>query len=214
VESAKQRPALVAPVEKPAVPAAPAIPAPAATPAPTAQQVQVARLEPTPSQGAPPLKPEEHIGFFIKYDNGTALDTRTQLMWMTRDFRNIEGRAPNDWDEAMAWVEKMNQQRYGGYNDWRIPTVAEYKAVYDSKKTKQSHGGKRVGYPDVFVDGGGTWFWSPEVPNNPMINSDPNPQRAREAWGVAFNYGREATRAKNHGQDTSVRLVRWQGKRP
>jgi hypothetical protein len=170
--------------------------------------MQVARLEPTPPQGVPPLKREEHIGSFIKYDNGTTLDTRTNLMWMTQDFRNIEGRAPKDWDEAMAWAAKMNQQRYGGYGDWRIPTVEEYKTVYDSKKTKQSHTGKRVGYPEVFVDGGGTWFWSPEVPNNPMINSDSNPRNAREAWGVAFNYGREAVRTKLDRQDTSVRLVR------
>lgn len=214
VVSAKQRPAPVAPVEKPAGPAAPTAPAPAATPAPPAQQVQVARLEPTPPQGTPPLKREEQIGSFIKYDNGTALDTRTNLMWMTQDFHNIEGRAPKDWDEAMAWAEKMNRQGYGGHSDWRIPTTEEYKKIYDSKKTKQSHAGTRVGYPEAFVDGGGTWFWTFDVINNPMVNSDPSPQRAREAWGVAFNYGREAARAKNHSQDTSVRLVRWQGKRP
>jgi hypothetical protein len=176
--------------------------------------VQVARLEPTPPQGTPPLKREEQIGSFIKYDNGTALDTRTNLMWMTQDFHNIEGRAPKDWDEAMAWAEKMNRQGYGGHSDWRIPTTEEYKKIYDSKKTKQSHAGTRVGYPEAFVDGGGTWFWTFDVINNPMVNSDPSPQRAREAWGVAFNYGREAARAKNHSQDTSVRLVRWQGKRP
>ena len=36
----------------------------------------------------------EKIGDFLKYANGTALDTRTNLMWMTQDFRNLEGRAP------------------------------------------------------------------------------------------------------------------------
>src|ERR1043166_158224 len=63
----------------------------------------------------------EKIGDFLKYANGTALDTRTNLMWMTQDFRNLEGRAPASWDEAMAWAEKMNQQRYGGYSEWRGP---------------------------------------------------------------------------------------------
>ena len=66
--------------------------------------------------------PGEKVGDFFKYTNGTALDTRTNLMWMTQDFRNLEGRAPAGWDEAMAWAEKMNQQRYGGYSDWRVPT--------------------------------------------------------------------------------------------
>src|SRR5262245_34382130 len=64
----------------------------------------------------------EQVGDFFKYANGTALDTRTNLMWMTQDFRNLESRAPASWEEAMAWVEKMNQQRYGGYSDWRVPT--------------------------------------------------------------------------------------------
>src|SRR5713101_520933 len=66
--------------------------------------------------------PGEKISDFFKYANGTALDTRTNLMWMTQDFRNLEGRAPASWDEAMTWAEKMNQQRYGGYSDWRVPT--------------------------------------------------------------------------------------------
>lgn len=52
----------------------------------------------------------EQVGRFIKYDNGTALDTETQLMWMTRDFHNLEGRAPRDWREAVDWPGKMNQQ--------------------------------------------------------------------------------------------------------
>lgn len=48
----------------------------------------------------------EKIGDFLKYANGTALDTRTNLMWVTQDFRNLEGRAPKSRDEALAWAEK------------------------------------------------------------------------------------------------------------
>ncbi len=76
----------------------------------------------------------EKVDRFIKYDNGTALDTQTQLMWMTKDFRNLEGRAPDEWDEAMAWADKMNQQRYGGHSDWRVPTDSEYKMIYDRQR--------------------------------------------------------------------------------
>ena len=96
----------------------------------------------------------EKIGDFLKYANGTALDTRTNLMWMTQDFRNLEGRAPKDWDEAMAWALKMNVQRYGGYSDWRVPTDAEYKTLYDPRRSKKSYAQKPVGYPEAFEDGG------------------------------------------------------------
>ena len=96
----------------------------------------------------------EKIGDFFKYANGTALDTRTNLMWMTQDFRNLEGRAPASWEEAIAWAEKMNQQRYGGYSDWQIPTDAEYKTLYDPQRSKRSYARQPVGYPEAFEDGG------------------------------------------------------------
>ena len=96
----------------------------------------------------------EKIGDFLKYANGTALDTRTNLMWMTQDFRNLEGRPPENWEEAMAWARKMNQQRYGGYSDWRVPTDVEYKALYDSRRSKKSYAQRPVDYPEAFEDGG------------------------------------------------------------
>src|SRR6266566_2196309 len=107
--------------------------------------------------------PEAKIGDFLKYANGTTLDTRTNLMWMTQDFRNLEGRAPASWDEAMTWAEKMNQQRYGGYSDWRVPTPEEYKTLYDPRRSKMSYAKQPVGYPEAFEDGGGEWFWTKEI---------------------------------------------------
>ena len=102
-------------------------------------------------------------GRFITYDNGTALDTETQLMWMTRDFHNLEGRAPEDVKEATAWPDKMNRQRYGGYTDWRVPTTEEYQSVYTPEKPRRTYRGDPVGYPSVFADGGGLWYWTREL---------------------------------------------------
>ena len=122
----------------------------------TASALEVARLEPGPP------KREEKIDRFIKYDNGTALDTRTHLLWMTRDFRNIEGRPPDGWHEAVEWADKMNQQRYGGYSDWRVPTTEEYKTIYEPTPTHRTYAGEPIGYPGAFENGGGAWFWSSE----------------------------------------------------
>ena len=69
----------------------------------------------------------------------------------------------------MAWAEKMNQQRYGGYNDWRVPTDAEYKALYDPRRSKRSYAKEPVGYPEAFEDGGGEWFWTRETFIGPGI---------------------------------------------
>ena len=100
---------------------------------------------------------------FISYENNTVLDTCTQLMWMTHDYRNIEGEAPSRWRDALAWVNTINQQRYGSYSDWRAATREDYETIYNPQKTRLSYRGKPVGYPDVFSDGGGEWYWVKEV---------------------------------------------------
>ena len=172
----------------------------------TPQPPQVARMEP-----ALP-KREEKVGRFIKYDNGTALDTKTNLMWMTKDFRSIEGRAPDSGDEALAWAEKMNRQRYGGYSDWRVPKIDEYRTIYVPEATKRSYTGKSVGYADAFEDGSGVWFWSGEPGTLGNFSSRGNPQQDRlhrSVDGFNFRTGKVTPRDMPDNQDdASVRLVR------
>jgi uncharacterized caspase-like protein len=170
----------------------------------TPQPLQVTRLEPEQS------KREEKVGRFIKYDNGTALDTKTNLMWMTKDFRNIEERAPEDGNEALAWVEKMNRQRYGGYNDWRVPTSEEYKTTYETNKSKITYEREPVGYPEVFEDGGGELFWSNELAGQ-LIDSIENMRfkRTLRVYTFSFKSGRISPRNTGEGQSHySIRLVR------
>jgi len=147
----------------------------------------------------------EKIGDFFKYANGTALDTRTNLMWMTQDFRNLEGRAPASWDEAMTWAEKMNQQRYGGYSDWRVPTPEEYKTLYDPRRSKMSYAKQPVGYPEAFEDGGGEWFWTKEMYMTIGTRAAP----IGEANSFDFRRGNVLRRFTNAAQgELSIRLVR------
>ncbi len=109
----------------------------------------------------------EKIGYWIKYTSGVALDTKYDLMWMTKDFRNIEQRHPGNWDEAMSWVDKMNEKKYGGFDDWRAPSIEEYQKSYDPDRARLAFNGNKdfpVGYPRVFDDGGGYGFWSTDLP--------------------------------------------------
>lgn len=62
-------------------------------------------------------------GRFIVYDNGTVLDTRTNLMWAAKDNgSNI------NWQNAKEYCENY---RGGGYTDWRVPTQDELAGLYD-----------------------------------------------------------------------------------
>jgi formylglycine-generating enzyme required for sulfatase activity len=64
---------------------------------------------------------------FIAYNNGTVLDTNTNLMWAAKD-----NGADINWSNAKSYCENY---RGGGYNDWRMPTQEELAGLYDSNKT-------------------------------------------------------------------------------
>ena len=65
-------------------------------------------------------------GRFIAYDNGTVLDTRTNLMWAARD-----NGSDINWANAKSYCENY---RGGSYNDWRMPTQDELAGLYDVSK--------------------------------------------------------------------------------
>jgi hypothetical protein len=67
---------------------------------------------------------------FIAYNNGTVLDTKTNLMWADKDNgSNI------NWKSAGNYC---GSYRRGGYTDWRMPTKDELSGLYDSSKSKPS----------------------------------------------------------------------------
>ncbi|GJL79853.1 MAG: hypothetical protein NPINA01_28420 [Nitrospinaceae bacterium] len=142
----------------------------------------------------------QKMGHWVKYDNGTAKDTKTDLVWMTRDFRIIEKRQPKDWQEAMSWVEKINEQRYGGYTDWRAPTIEDYQAIYNENGKQQAYDQKEkflLGNPEAFESGGGYGFWS---------NEEMGMESARYFF---FMGGYGVTELKGYNSPTlSIRLVR------
>ncbi len=63
-------------------------------------------------------------GRFISYDNGTVLDTKTNLMWAAKD-----NGFDIKWSDAKSYCENY---RGGGYTDWRMPTQDELARLYDT----------------------------------------------------------------------------------
>ncbi|OQY50939.1 MAG: hypothetical protein B6240_00800 [Desulfobacteraceae bacterium 4572_87] len=60
---------------------------------------------------------------FVAYDNGTVKDLTTGLMWAAAD-----SGGPIRWSKAKTYC---NDYRGGGYDDWRMPTNEELKAIYN-----------------------------------------------------------------------------------
>jgi len=72
------------------------------------------------------------------HDNGdgTIIDRATGLTWSKAD----NGQAMN-WQDALAWVQKKNAEKFLGHDDWRLPSVKELQSIVDytrSPDTSQS----------------------------------------------------------------------------
>lgn len=71
--------------------------------------------------------------------NGTVIDTENHLMWMQKDYDAYEGKhLPNyTWSEANEWCKSINKSNFGGYSDWRLPTVSEYKTLFRTAASRK-----------------------------------------------------------------------------
>lgn len=56
------------------------------------------------------------------------LDSKTGLSWMRQ--ADLTGRAVT-WQQALAAVRQLNQERPGGFNDWRLPNIRELESLVD-----------------------------------------------------------------------------------
>ncbi len=63
---------------------------------------------------------------FINNGDGTISDLATGLMWSQND----SGYGMN-WEEALAYVEDLNDQSYLGYSDWYLPNAKELQSIVD-----------------------------------------------------------------------------------
>ena len=67
---------------------------------------------------------------FLDNRDGTVTDTITNLMWIKNGWR-LDFVSALSWGDAMKKCEGF---RHGGYSDWRLPTVQEWKSVLDTGK--------------------------------------------------------------------------------
>ena len=135
---------------------------------------------------------------FILQD-GIATHIETGLMWLRfahgQQWRN--GNITGDhekvtWDEAMKIPEEFNQKGgYGGFTDWRVPSIDELKTLIDKVKGEE---GNYINV-DIFSKNEEE-FWSSSLATCHSSN----------VWGVSFYLGYSYN--GNKYNNDSVRLVR------
>jgi len=64
-------------------------------------------------------------------NNGTVTDRATGLMWQKGG--SSDGM---EWLKAKEYVNQLNNERFAGYSDWRLPTIEELASLMKSMKAK------------------------------------------------------------------------------
>jgi hypothetical protein len=72
---------------------------------------------------------------FAAAGDGTVTDQATGLMWSQDD-----SGVGMDWENALAWVQEMNAQKYLGHDDWRLPNAKELQSLVDYTRSPDTHG--------------------------------------------------------------------------
>lgn len=119
-------------------------------------------------------------------DNTTGIvtDNLNGLMW-----QDTAASATSDWSGAPDVCEALNTSTYGGYTDWRLPTLDELESIVD-------FGQDSPAINTLFQNTSSGNYWSS---NAYVVNTD-------NAWYVNFNYGLTIANIKISGN--FVRCVR------
>ena len=70
---------------------------------------------------------------FINNGDGTISDLATGLMWAQND-----SGSGMDWEDALAYVQQLNDQNYLGYSDWYLPNAKELQSIVDYTRSPET----------------------------------------------------------------------------
>jgi len=113
------------------------------------------------------------------------------------------------WAETQTEVDNLNKQNYGGYNDWRVPTIKELYSLWNVS----------VGWPYIDTeyfdikytdeqDLSHAIFWSSDKYTGVMGNVNGETPGAELAFGVNFGTGHIKSYSISVGPKHFVRCVR------
>ena len=89
---------------------------------------------------------------FHDNNDGTVTDLATKLMWTKAD----SGQGLN-WQQALAWVQKLNAAHHLGHGDWRLPSVKELQSLVDYARVPAIDPVFQI---STLADGEHPFFWS------------------------------------------------------
>ncbi|MBK7211718.1 MAG: DUF1566 domain-containing protein [Bacteroidales bacterium] len=141
-------------------------------------------------------------------DGLTVKDEVTGLTWQKTYEKPTSG-GMYYWAETQTEVDNLNKQNYGGYSDWRVPTIKELYSLWNASAgwpwidTKYFD----IEYTDE-QDLSHAIFWSSDKYTGVMGNVSGNTPGAELAFGVNFGTGHIKSYSISVGPKHFVRCVR------
>ncbi len=101
---------------------------------------------------------------FAEADEYSVIDLKKRLIWLKQDTRQLTGKWLS-WVQARDYAKELNSACYGGFKNWRMPTVEEARTLFDKTQSNKDHMGQKALVPQVFPEGFGFLCWTKDVRN-------------------------------------------------
>ena len=107
-------------------------------------------------EGASVLMEEKQ---FFDNGDGTVTDKETNLMWNQTDAYQDTSKWSN-WFMAEDYIKALNNKKYAGYVDWRMPTVEEAEELFNEDEHIRDMDRFEIYINSAFSPGGGFTTWT------------------------------------------------------
>jgi hypothetical protein len=114
---------------------------------------------------------------FTNHADGIGFEPGRGLYWTADDVSDERV----DHDEAVAAVTHLNEQSFGGFTDWRLPSVEELFLLAD--RTRYNPAIDTEFFPSCRSD----WYWT--ATDDASEQKDKGSGHSHYAWVVGFYYG-------------------------
>ena len=105
---------------------------------------------------------------FTDNGDGTVVSKSHKLMWCKNDSM-IDLKKWVNYQDSVDYVRGLNENKYAGYDDWRLPSRDEMLTLFDKSFENKDQFGKIIHISEQFTPGGGFSMIAQQVPGRMRV---------------------------------------------